>query len=186
MKMESLLIEADDATLYVANQNSASQRLDSGFDLFMPAEVVLGPNETRLIDLQVRAELVPGPQGPHGFYLFPRSSISKTPLRLANSVGIIDFGYRGSLKVAVHNTGPSPYTIQKGDRLFQLCMPTLSPFQVQFGAVCRLTERGEGGFGSTTASSSLFASSVEVAPGATGAAGASLTHDMPGASKSLS
>ena len=32
-----------------------------------------------------------------GFYLYPRSSISKTNLRLANSVGIIDAGYRGHI-----------------------------------------------------------------------------------------
>ena len=35
------------------------------------------------------------------FYVYPRSSISKTPLRMANSVGIIDSGYRGNLKFAV-------------------------------------------------------------------------------------
>ena len=32
-----------------------------------------------------------------GFYLHPRSSISKTKLRLANSTGIIDAGYRGHI-----------------------------------------------------------------------------------------
>ena len=35
-----------------------------------------------------------------GYYLYPRSSISKTPLILANSVGIIDSGYRGNIKAA--------------------------------------------------------------------------------------
>jgi len=32
-----------------------------------------------------------------GYYMYPRSSLSKTQLRLANSVGIIDSGYRGHL-----------------------------------------------------------------------------------------
>ena len=147
--MDTLRIEPDSAltSFYAANHASASQRLDSGFDLFMPADALLEPNETRLLDLQVRAELL---TGAHGYYLFPRSSISKTPLRLANSVGIIDFGYRGTLKVAVHNTGVAPYTIHRGDRLFQLCMPSLAPFQVEIGVVSRETARGEGGFGSTT------------------------------------
>ena len=151
--MEILRVEVADASLlslYMPTQESAINRSDSGFDLFMAADAVLDPNETRLLDLQVRAELLLGAQGPHGYYLYPRSSISKTPLRLANSVGIIDFGYRGTLKVAVHNTGPFAYTIRRGERLFQLCMPSLSPFQVAFGAVSRATERGEGGFGSTT------------------------------------
>jgi dUTP pyrophosphatase len=153
-RMETLRVEVADASLlslYVPTQESAINRSDSGFDLYMAADTVLDPNETRLLDLQVRAELLPGAGGPHGYYLFPRSSISKTPLRLANSVGIIDFGYRGTLKVAVHNTGPVAYTIRRGERLFQLCMPSLNPFQVAFGVVSRATERGEGGFGSTTA-----------------------------------
>lgn len=152
-RMEILRVEVADASLlslYMPTQESAINRSDSGFDLFMAADAVLDPNETRLLDLQVRAELLLGAQGPHGYYLYPRSSISKTPLRLANSVGIIDFGYRGTLKVAVHNTGPFAYTIRRGERLFQLCMPSLSPFQVVFGVVSRATERGEGGFGSTT------------------------------------
>ena len=150
--METLRVEVADASLlslYMPTQESAINRSDSGFDLYMAADAVLterdppsrppGEGRTAL-----------GAQGPHGYYLFPRSSISKTPLRLANSVGIIDFGYRGTLKVAVHNTGPVAYTIRRGDRLFQLCMPSLAPFQVVFGAVSRATERGEGGFGSTT------------------------------------
>ena len=151
--METLRVEVADASLlslYMPTQESAINRSDSGFDLYMADYTVLGPNETRILDLQVRAELLLGAQGPHGYYLYPRSSISKTPLRLANSVGIIDFGYRGTLKVAVHNTGPVAYTIRREDRLFQLCMPSLNPFQVTFGAVSRATERGEGGFGSTT------------------------------------
>ena len=184
--METLRIEPEPAllSLYTANQTSASQRLDSGFDLFMAADAVLEPNETRLLDLQVRAELIQGGQGVHGYYLFPRSSISKTPLRLANSVGIIDFGYRGSLKVAVHNTGSAPYTIHRGERLFQLCMPSLAPFQVQFGTVSRATERGEGGFGSTTREGVTEVGST-TAFAASGGESTSFTHDMPGASKSL-
>ena len=31
------------------------------------------------------------------YYLYPRSSISKTPLRMSNSTGIIDAGYRGEI-----------------------------------------------------------------------------------------
>ena len=39
----------------------------------------------------------------HGYYLYPRSSIVKTGLRLANSVGIIDAGYRGEIIAVVDN-----------------------------------------------------------------------------------
>ena len=41
---------------------------------------------------------------PCGYYLYPRSSTgSKTPLRLSNSIGVIDSGYRGNLIACFDN-----------------------------------------------------------------------------------
>lgn len=96
---------------------------------------------------------------PTGFYMYPRSSISKTPFRLANSVGIIDAGYRGHLiakvdvrldKNADNDYVPVP---TKGERLFQICAPGLVPIVVELVSTKEelgITERGDGGFGSTT------------------------------------
>jgi dUTPase len=100
-----------------------------------------------------------------GFYLYPRSSISKTRMRLANSVGIIDAGYRGDLIAAVDTIGVFGSTdiwnvwketlspIKKYDRYFQVCAPDLSPFLVHIVPnetdLGRPTARGTGGFGST-------------------------------------
>ena len=111
------------------------------------------------------------------YYLYPRSSISKTPLILANQVGIIDAGYRGNIIAAVKYlpnitdifnvfesrneliSCPSPnsifrenlpkYTIKAGTRLFQICSNNLSSFE--FNIVDNLSDstRGSGGFGST-------------------------------------
>ena len=67
-------------------------RSDSGFDLFMPAEVTIPARSMLLIDLGVRTQVLDPKNNTFGYYLYPRSSISKTPLRLANSVGIIDAG----------------------------------------------------------------------------------------------
>lgn len=105
------------------------------------------------------------PATPCGFYLYPRSSISKTRMRLANSVGIIDAGYRGDLIAAVDTIGLFGSTdiwhiwketlspIKKYDRYFQVCAPDLSPFLVHIveteGDLSPPTERGAGGFGST-------------------------------------
>ena len=102
---------------------------------------------------------------PSGFYLYPRSSISKTRMRLANSVGIIDAGYRGDIIAAVDTIGlfgsndiwhvwkETLSPIKKYDRYFQLCAPDLSPFQVHIVAteaeLGAPTIRGQGGFGST-------------------------------------
>jgi len=104
-------------------------------------------------------------QQPCGFYLYPRSSISKTRMRLANSVGIIDAGYRGDLIAAVDTIGLFGSTdiwhiwketlspIQKYDRYFQVCAPDLSPFLVHIADteedLSPPTARGHGGFGST-------------------------------------
>jgi dUTPase len=83
---------------------------------------------------------------PCGFYLYPRSSISKTRMRLANSVGIIDAGYRGDLIAAVDTIGLFGST-------FQVCAPDLSPFLVHIvdteEDLSPPTTRGHGGFGST-------------------------------------
>ncbi len=85
------------------------------------------------------------------YMLVPRSSISNTPLRMSNSVGIIDMGYRGEIMAKVDNISDRNYTIHKGDRLFQLVHPSLKPFNLQFNPKEGLsqTSRGEGGFGST-------------------------------------
>jgi hypothetical protein len=88
----------------------------------------------------------------------PRSSISKTPLELANSIGIIDRGYTGTLKVAVRNHSAWVVHLEAGTSLFQLVRPDLEPAIVKvvgeeheaFRAGASL--RGEGGFGSTGAS----------------------------------
>jgi hypothetical protein len=86
-----------------------------------------------------------------GYYLYPRSSISKTKLRLANSVGIIDAGYRGNIIAAFDILGSEK--VSKFDRLVQICGPNLCPIVVKIVEdikdLSQITERGEGGFGST-------------------------------------
>jgi len=124
---------------------------DSGLDLFFPGEVNIGPRETRLINLKIRCEAWKDANNPdnHSYYLYPRSSISKTPLRMSNSVGIIDAGYRGNIKVSVDNISDNTYIIETGTRLFQICGPTLSSITFELADTLSSTTRGEGGFGST-------------------------------------
>ena len=98
---------------------------------------------------------------PCGFYLYPRSSTgSKTPLRLSNSVGVIDAGYRGNLIACFDNIDSSGncYQVKAGDRLVQICASNLIyPISVEIvstvgdlelDANC-INTRGTGGFGST-------------------------------------
>ncbi len=134
---------------------------DSGLDLYCPEEIIVEPGETKKINLNISCEatkkvLQPDENDlltymtmPTSYFLYPRSSIIKTPLRMANSVGIIDAGYRGNIIACVDNIKNESFTIEKGTRLFQICSPDLSP--LKFNLVNTLTEtsRGEGGFGST-------------------------------------
>jgi len=127
--------------------NKSNYNTDSGFDLYCPDAVLISPRSIATIDFKIQCS--PNFEKVSGYYLYPRSSISKTPLMMANSVGIIDHGYRGNIMAKVFNTSDVPYQINRGDRLFQICMPTLQPFNVSFVNALDSTERGAGGFGST-------------------------------------
>jgi len=83
-------------------------------------------------------------------FIFPRSSTgSKTPLRLSNSVGIIDCQYRGPLGVLYDNLSDSDYTINAGDRIAQLMVMPNYHFKAKIVDKLEESERGEGGFGSS-------------------------------------
>lgn len=89
---------------------------------------------------------------PVGFMglIFPRSSISKYDLALANSVGVIDSGYRGEILCRFKTTAnPVSKVYVRGDKVAQLVIvPCLS---VELEEVDSLsdTDRGQGGFGHT-------------------------------------
>ena len=83
------------------------------------------------------------------YYLFPRSSISKTPLRLSNSIGLIDAGYRGELIGMVDNIYDKDFQVKRGERYFQLVAVDSSPVEFELVDELSVSSRGEGGFGST-------------------------------------
>ena len=124
---------------------------DSGLDLFCPETITINPGETVKINLQINCEALHDTieNTNVSYYLYPRSSIIKTPLRLSNSVGIIDAGYRGDIIACVDNIKSESYTVNKGDRLFQICSGNLEPIQFQLVNELSNTQRGSGGFGST-------------------------------------
>lgn len=128
---------------------------DSGIDLFIIQDITIEPWETKLVDLGIRCQLQSSPwycpwqKNYHSYMMFPRSSISKTPLRLANSIGLCDAGYTGELKAALHNTSSYPFYLKKGDRYVQLVAPNLQPVKLEIVDELRTTSRGSGGFGST-------------------------------------
>jgi dUTP pyrophosphatase len=82
--------------------------------------------------------------------IFPRSSVSKTNLTLANSVGVIDSGYRGQI-ICVFNKVNNPMlsSYKVGDRIAQLVIMACPKFEIEEVSELSNTERGEGAFGST-------------------------------------
>ncbi len=88
---------------------------------------------------------------PEGFVglLFPRSSISTSALMLANSVGVIDSGYRGEIKVRFKVLDKNNYTYDVGDRVAQLIILPYPKINLIEAEELSSTERGEGGHGHT-------------------------------------
>ena len=153
---------------------------DAGFDVFTPVGgvekagyVVNGKHTQVKLKTGVRCSMErirheygqPVEIWSESFYMFPRSSISKTQFRLANNVGIIDSGYRGQL-MAVLDILPGDESndisditeqIQPYSRFVQICCGNLYPFLVEVkiadedevNRIIANTKRGEGGFGST-------------------------------------
>ncbi len=140
------------------DQLYTERHYNAGFDLITPSDYLLHETEkAHFINLGVKAEMkiingINGAYGEYtGYYLYPRSSISKTPLMMANHVGIIDSGYRGDIIAAVRSFKPE-YEVKAGTRLFQICHPNLMPMFVDLVKSpedLSTSSRGEGGFGST-------------------------------------
>jgi dUTP pyrophosphatase len=131
--------------------------MDSGFDVFVPSKTVFDTQyQTKFIDMKIKTEMIycyplNTVLTTCAFAVYPRSSISKTPLMLANHTGIIDSGYRGSLIGAFRSFSNNEYVVEEGTRLLQICHPTLCPVYVVIVDESELssTERNAGGFGST-------------------------------------
>jgi dUTP pyrophosphatase len=122
---------------------------DSGFDLFLPRDYSLTQGVTKL-NYEVRGAMYDSSGTPVAYCLYPRSSLYKSFLRMTNSVGIIDRGYRGDLASVFDVI--EPVNLKGGQRLVQVCSPDLKPFVVRLVSSVEslgLTERGTGGFGST-------------------------------------
>ena len=141
-------------------KNNAARR-DSGLDIPMPNSACINRGEKGVL-VPLGVHIFGFRNGaPAPFVLCPRSSMPlKTPLRLANSIGIIDMGYRGELKAVVDHCGSSQgheensdvYHYNVGDRLFQVISPTLEPpnsIEIIEDGENYITARNECGFGST-------------------------------------
>lgn len=143
---------------------------DAGLDIYSPKEYTINPGETQIIPTGIKVAI---PKG-YAILIQPRSGQSvKTKLRIANTPGLIDSGYRDEIGVIVENIEPpfkdleyhfddngkpiidsilhgQAYTIAEGQRFAQMRLvqvPTASFVQVD--SVANLGEDRGGGFGHT-------------------------------------
>lgn len=89
---------------------------------------------------------------PEGFVglLFPRSSVYKKSLSLANSVGVIDAGFRGEILFKYRVLYGDEYTVYHGkDRIGQIVVVPIADIFWDETHELPSSERGEGGFGSS-------------------------------------
>ncbi len=117
---------------------------DSGFDLHL-VKLIKKEGNLYFFDTGVRVSPPPG----YYFDLVPRSSIFKSGFILANSVGIIDMTYRGTIKVPLIKVNPGAPEPQLPWRAVQLIPRRFFPLEGKEVETLDPTLRGEGGFGST-------------------------------------
>lgn len=159
---------------YIQSYNDLSANdftFNAGFDLLSPDNIIINDtDETLMLNHKIKTCMKRNNKFV-GFYLYMRSSTaSKTPLRLANNVGIIDSGYRGYIKalfdikslknknklldVTQESSNIMEFKLHENDRFVQICPPILDyPMKIiivdNINDLGNKTNRGEGGFGST-------------------------------------
>lgn len=123
---------------------------DAGLDLTATSYEFV--NGRHVYGTSLAVEIPPGYVG----LIFPRSSICKYDLRLTNSVGVIDSGYRGEIKFQFENDGfesegfisaTKKYSV--GDRIGQLLIIEYPKIELVEVEELSTTERADGGFGHT-------------------------------------
>ena len=120
---------------------------DACADIRADEEVTIMPGETAAVKTGFALAI------PEGYvcHIYPRSGLSKLHgLRIPNSVGVIDAGYRDEVQVLLWNTNDVPFKVEQGMRIAQMdIMPSPA---MEFYLVDNVKEYGEdrgGGFGST-------------------------------------
>jgi dUTP pyrophosphatase len=121
---------------------------DAGLDLSACERLELAPGQRGLVPTGLAIAI---PEGYAGF-VQPRSGLAaRHGISIVNTPGLVDSGYRGELKVILHNTDASEtFVVEPGMRIAQLLIieiPGVDPVEVES---LPDSERGERGFGSSS------------------------------------
>ena len=134
---------------------------DAGMDIRASEDVIILPNETKIIKTGLKVAIPVG----YELQVRPRSGLSvNTPLRVANSPGTIDSGYRGEIGIIISNTSltndntylisekgnkQGSYQIKKGDRIAQIVLKKYEVIDfIKIDNIENIEGNRDGGFGS--------------------------------------
>ena len=145
------------------NNHICIKRLEHAHGLPLPKRMTPGSSgcdicaavdEDIVIEPGSRALLPTGfcfdiPQG-YEVQVRPRSGLAfKHGVTILNAPGTIDADYRGEVKIILANLGDAPFTVQRGDRIAQLVVISVSSIEFREQSEITETTRGGGGFGHT-------------------------------------
>lgn len=117
---------------------------DAGADIYSNEEIIIKPGETKIVKTGLKVAM---PKG-YMINIYNRSGQAfKTKLRVANSVGIIDYLYHKEIGVILDNIGTEPIAIHIGDRIAQMIIQQIP--MIEWQAVDKVEETERSGFGST-------------------------------------
>ena len=120
---------------------------DAGVDLAACEATVLAPGARAVIPTGLAVEI---PDGYAGFVL-PRSGLAaRHGIGVVNSPGLIDAGYRGEIRVVLHNSDQEePFAVEPGMRVAQLVVAPIASVRLVEVDELAISERGARGFGSS-------------------------------------
>lgn len=129
-----------------AKMPSYAHKGDAGMDLYAAEEYSLNPMERKLIGTGIKIAV------PHGYeaQIRPKSGLAiEHGISHANSIGTIDSGYRGEIKIPLINLSDKPYKIEKGKKIAQMIFAKVEEAIFEEVEELGSTTRNENGFGST-------------------------------------
>ena len=144
------------ATMHVnVTHPKRSNPSDAGLDIFFSPEngekAYVYPGQSVVLETGLKFGV------PHGYMLEVknRSSVASKRSLLVGAC-VIDSGYAGEVKINLHNVGEHPQVIQPGDKIAQVVMipvvhfrPCWTDEEELYSSAIAISDRGDGGFGST-------------------------------------
>ena len=117
---------------------------DAGMDFYSLENEIINPGERKLIPTGIAMAIPPGYVG----LIWDKSGIaSKHGIKTMG--GVIDSGYRGEIRIVLHNLSNQPFPIEKGMKIAQMLIQPVEQKKIVEVEELDETSRGEGGFGST-------------------------------------